>query len=140
MHVKSDATSRLGNHCTLLQSVVNALNAIILHGHEEAAAELRVRGARIEEGGRCVNEPPLTHQIVRIHSSINIFLVNAHRNAHEHVLRALDQLAIDAQQVGPLQSLESEVVVVKITIVDDLRIKTLSVARNDVVDVVGDES
>ncbi len=57
-------------------------------------------------------------------------LVDAHGHAHEHVLRPLHHLAVDAQQVGALQRLEAKVVVVKVAVVADLAVQPLRVLCN----------
>ena len=50
---------------------------------------------------------------------LEVVFVNAQRNPHQHLPWALHHFAVHAQQVGALQGLQTEVVVVKIPFVDD---------------------
>jgi hypothetical protein len=43
--------------------------------------------------------------VVRLHCSLQVVHVDAQRHAHQHVLRALHNLAVNAQQVRALQRL-----------------------------------
>ncbi len=56
---KPDAPSGLGDAGALLQGVIDALDAVILHANEEAGGQLRSRRARVEQCGRGVCEPAL---------------------------------------------------------------------------------
>lgn len=49
----------------------------------------------MEESWSCMTEPSLRHQMVSFDSRINIFLVDAKRNPHEHVLRPFNNFALD---------------------------------------------
>jgi hypothetical protein len=51
-----------------------------------------------------------THEVVRLDDLLDIIAVDADGNTHEQVLRSLGDLAIDAEQVGPLEGLEAKVV------------------------------
>lgn len=44
----------------------NTINAVILHCEQEARGELRPVGARVVQRWRCVGEPALRHEIVRL--------------------------------------------------------------------------
>ena len=139
MHVQSNAASALGDHSALLEGVIDAIDAVLLHGHKEAAAELRPRRARVEEGGRGMGKPALAHELVRVERVFDVVLVDADGHAHEHVLRALHNDIVEAQQVRALQGLEAEVVVVEVSVIDDLRVKAVSVLHNDFVDIISDQ-
>lgn len=79
-----------------------------LEADEEAGAELGPRGAGIEEGGGGVGEPALRQQVVRLDGGVDVVLVDANRHTHQHVLGALDDLAVDTQEVRPLQGLQQQ--------------------------------
>jgi hypothetical protein len=49
VNVETDTTSRLGDHGTCLEGVVDAVDRVVLHGDQEAGRELRVRGTGVEE-------------------------------------------------------------------------------------------
>ena len=55
------------------------------------------------------------------------------------MLWSFDNLAVDAEQVRTLERLESEVVVVEVTVVDDLGVKAVRVLHDEVVERLGDE-
>ena len=55
-----------------------------------------------------MSEPALRQQIVRLDDALNVTSVDAHGNAHEHLLRTLANLAVDLEKVRTLESLESE--------------------------------
>ena len=67
-----------------------------------------------------MGKPAVTHQVVRVYRCVHVILVNAHCNAHQHMLGALYNFAVDFQQVASLQRLESEIIVIEIPIIDDL--------------------
>ena len=48
-----------------------------------------------------MGEEPLGHEVVRLDHLVDVFLVDAHRHPHDHVLRPLHHLAVRLQQVGP---------------------------------------
>ena len=119
MHGQADASRVLGDAGASLQSVVDALDAVLLHREEEARRELGSRGTSIEQGRRRVREVFLRHELVGLDRGINIRTVNTNGHAHDHVLRPLRDLAVAAHQVGSLQRLEAEVVVLEVAVVDD---------------------
>jgi hypothetical protein len=45
--------------------------------------------------------------------------VDTNRHAHQHVLGAFHDLAVDLEQIGPFQCFEAKVVVLVITVVND---------------------
>lgn len=49
--------------------------------------------------------PALGQEVVGVHGSVHVLLVDADGHAHEHVLRALHYGPVDAQEVGSLQRL-----------------------------------
>ena len=82
-----------------------------------------------------MSEPPVTHQIIGQDSRVNILHVNAHRDPHQHLLRALSYLSIDLEEVGPLQSLVAEVIVVPISLVVDRGLQLFVVCLDYLVDL-----
>ena len=61
--------------------------------------------------------------------------MDSNRNPHEHVLGTLYNFAIDFEQVATLQCFESEVVVVEIAIINDLRVEKIRLLANDFNDI-----
>lgn len=53
-------------------------------------------------------EKSFRHKVVRLDDALNIVLVDAHGNTHNHMLGTFGNTAIDPEKVGPLESLESE--------------------------------
>ena len=75
MYGQSYASSRLGDVCTRLESVVDSLNAVLLHADEEAGGELVATGAGVEQRRGGVREPTLRHQVVGLRADkYNIIL------------------------------------------------------------------
>ena len=138
MDAETDTTGGLGDHRAVLESVVDALDGVVFHGEEEARAQLRVRSAGIEEGRGGVCKVALGHEVVGLEYSIDIVTVNANGNTHNHLLGSLCWAAIDAEEIGTLKSLETEVVVVKVAIVDDGGVEHFGVVLDDLVGLVGD--
>ena len=71
--------------------------------------------------------------MIRINSLFDILLVDTDGYSHQHVLRALDNFTVDAQQIGALQSFETKVVVIKVTVVDNFRVKSFRILCDDLV-------
>ena len=86
-----------------------------------------------------MGEPLLTHQVVRLEGSLQVRHVDADRAPHEHVLRSLHNLAIHLQEIGSLQRLEAEKVILEVTGVVNHFIYALIVVLNDLQDVIGQE-
>ena len=98
------------------------------HRDEEARRELGAGGARVEQRGGRVSHPTLREHVVGVDGALDI-LVDADGDAHQQVLGALDDLAVDAEQVRALQGLVPEVVVVEVTIVHDLGVEAGGILR-----------
>jgi hypothetical protein len=99
---------------------------------------LRTRGTGVEESGGSVSEPTLRKEVVGFNGRFDIVFVDTDRDTHEHVLRAFYYTAVDAEEVGTLEGLETKVIVIKITIVDDFRVKTFLVVHDNLEDVFSD--
>jgi hypothetical protein len=69
--------------------------------HEEAGRHLRLQGPCIVQRRAGVGEILLGHVMVRLDGGRDVGLVDADGNAHEHVLRALDDLSVHLEEVGP---------------------------------------
>lgn len=64
-----------------------------------------------------MSEPSVTHEVVGLDGGIDVGLVNTNGHSHEHVLWSLNDLTLDLEEVGSFESLETEVVVVVISLV-----------------------
>mmetsp|Transcript_91538 Transcript_91538/g.165287 ORF Transcript_91538/g.165287 Transcript_91538/m.165287 type:complete len:286 (-) Transcript_91538:495-1352(-) len=114
----SDATCTLRDQCAFFQGVVDAVDAILLHGQQEAGRHLRLRCAGIEQRGGGMCEHASGHQVIRLHGCSCISAVDTASHSHDHVLRPLDDPVVHAEEVGLLQRLEAEEVVVEVSLVD----------------------
>ena len=99
MHAETDTPGVLADRRALLERVVDAHNAVLAHGQEEAAAELRLRRAGVEEGRRGVREEFVRHHFVGLERARDVLLVDANRDAHDHVLQAAVVLAVATLKV-----------------------------------------
>jgi hypothetical protein len=86
----------------------------------------------------CMGEVSLRHQVVGLDDLVDVAAVDADSYTHDHMLRSLDNLAIDAEEVRPLEGLETKVVVRKVSVVDDRGIEDILVVHYDLVDIIGD--
>ena len=66
-----------------------------------------------------MSKPTLTDKVICFDSRIDIFFVNTNCNTHEHVLRAFYHFTINLQQVRFFKSFKSEIIVAKVTIIND---------------------
>mgnify|MGYP001587020265 FL=1 len=110
VNAESDPASRLGDESASLERVVDAFDRVVFHRHEEARRELRMRSTGVEESRGGVGEEALRHEVVRLKDAVDVAAVDTDGDAHEHVLRALSDLAVDAEEVGSLEGLEAKVV------------------------------
>mmetsp|Transcript_74060 Transcript_74060/g.195202 ORF Transcript_74060/g.195202 Transcript_74060/m.195202 type:complete len:246 (+) Transcript_74060:1-738(+) len=137
---QADSACGLGDQGALLQGVVNALDAIVLHGEQEARRHLGHRRARVEQRRRRVRELLARHQVVGLDGSGHVAEVDAASHAHQHVLRALDDLAFGAQQVRLLECLEAEVVVLVVAGVLQRGIDCGSILLDEVPNLIGEHA
>ena len=63
------------------------------------------------------------HQIVCLDRALNVVTVDSDRHTHDHVLWTFCDLAIEAEEVRSLEGLESEVLVVEVSVVDNGRVE-----------------
>ncbi|GIX65122.1 signal peptide containing protein [Babesia caballi] len=106
---------------------------------DETAGHLGSLRAREEKCGCGVGEVLLAHEVVRLDGAFNVAAVDACRHAHKHVLRALDDLVVNAQQVRALQRLQAEVVVLEVPRVIDLGVDAIDVRHQEAVDLLADQ-
>ncbi len=62
-----------------------------------------------------------------LNNRFQVVSVYPHGNPHEHVLGTLGHFPVDSEQIGPLQSLETKVLIAKVTVIDNGRIEKLYV-------------
>jgi hypothetical protein len=136
--VEPDAAGRLADHGARLERVVDALDAVGAHVDEEARRQLRLRRAGVEERRRRVREELARHEVVRLERALHVVLVDADGHAHEHVLRPLGDLAVQAQQVRALERLEAEVLVVEVAVVHNRRVELVGVPHHHLVRALRD--
>ena len=131
VNVKTNTTGSLGDLGTGLESLVDTLDRVIPHGDKETRRHLGVGSTRVEQlkvsaaskrvtyswGG--VGKESLRHKVVGLEDLVNVGTVDTNSDSHHHVLRSLDNLAVDSKQIRPLEGLETKVVVCEISIVDD---------------------
>ncbi len=89
VHVQTDAARPLADIGTLLESVVNAVDAVLLGGQEKATRHLGALGPGVEQGGRGVNKLAEGETLIGLHDPRNVVHVYAHGHAHEHELGRL---------------------------------------------------
>jgi len=65
------------------------------------------------------------NESTHLDDGVHVLAVNADRDAHEHMLRALDGSAVNLEQVRALERLEAKVRVGEVAVVDDRRVQTL---------------
>ena len=103
VNAEADATSALGDEGALLQSLVDTLDRVGIHSKQEARRHLGVGGAGIEESWSGVREPALAEVVVGLDGSVDVVLVDADGDTHEHMLRALDNNVVDLEEVRALR-------------------------------------
>mmetsp|Transcript_85769 Transcript_85769/g.191778 ORF Transcript_85769/g.191778 Transcript_85769/m.191778 type:complete len:753 (-) Transcript_85769:7-2265(-) len=135
----ADAARRLRDEGALLEGVVDALDAVALHGEQEARGHLGRRGAGVEERGRRVREEAARHEVVRLDRRGDVAAVDAASDPHEHVLGPLDDCAVDAQEVRLLERLKTEVVEAEVAAVLHGRVQLGGVHVDELPDLVRDQ-
>jgi hypothetical protein len=86
-----------------------------------------------------VSEPTLREEMVGFNGRFDIVFVDTNSDTHKHVLRALYNTAVDTEEVGAFEGLETEIIVIKITIVDDFRVETFRVIHDNLENVLSDQ-
>eukprot|EP00962_Isochrysis_galbana_P021947 scaffold6503_cov115-Isochrysis_galbana.AAC.3 len=86
-----------------------------------------------------MGEPLLRHEVVRLDGRVQVVLMDANRDPHQHVLRSLHHLAFHPEKVGLLERLEAKEVVLEVAVIDEERIEPLLVLHDDLVHFVRDK-
>ena len=81
---------------------------------------------------------PVAHVVVGLLDPLEVVVVDANGNAHDHVLRALHDLVVDPEEVAALEGLVPEVAVGVVALVVDGLVKPFLVGHDDVVDALRD--
>ena len=84
-----------------------------------------------------MSEPLLRHQVVGLECRLKVFLMDTNGAPHQHVLGSLGNLSVHFEQVGSLQSLEAEEVILEVARVGNLLVDSLVVLNHDLVDFLG---
>ena len=87
-----------------------------------------------------MGEPAFAHHVVRLDGAVHVVLVDAHGDAHQHLLGTLGDLAFNLQQVRTLQRLEAEEIVAEVTVVDDARVEQLGILLDDFPNILRDQA
>jgi hypothetical protein len=58
-----------------------------------------LRGTSVEECGGSMSEELARHEVVCLQDTLNIITPDTNSNTHDHVLRTLDNLAVDFEKV-----------------------------------------
>mmetsp|Transcript_15039 Transcript_15039/g.28221 ORF Transcript_15039/g.28221 Transcript_15039/m.28221 type:complete len:332 (+) Transcript_15039:1279-2274(+) len=135
----ADAACGLGDQRALLQGVVDALDAVVLHLQQKARGHLGGRRPGVEERGRGVREELPGHQVIGLQRCRKVPSMNAAGSPHDQVLRTLNDLPMHPQQVGLLQGLEAEIVVAQIPLVVHSRIQLLCIRLHELPNVLGQQ-
>lgn len=80
-----------------------------------------------------MGKPHLAHKIVGLEGGLQVFLVDANRAAHQHMLGSFSGFVIDFEEVAALESLKTEEVVVVIAGIIDFSVNFVRVLHNVVV-------
>jgi len=133
---QANASRGLGNLSYLLQCFKDSVYRIFFHGKKEAGAHLGSTGASVEQGGCGMREKQSTHVVVGFEGRLEVLLVYANADPHEHVLRALYNLFSVFHQIGALQGLKAEIVVIVVSLEVQLGLDQLRVVANHLVHIV----
>ena len=87
-----------------------------------------------------MREEALGHEIVRLDGPVDVATVNTDSDTHEHELWSLCDLAIDLEKVRALEGLESEVLIMEVTVIDDCGIECCRVVHYDSVGLFRDHA
>ena len=153
--VQSHPARVFGDDGAFFERVEDALDAVALHAHEVARAELGSRRAGIEQRGGRVREIFQRHEIVRAANALEHHRVLGgvlggvlvggwgvypQRYTHPHMLRAFDDCAArSAHEVGAFERFEPEVVDVVVARIVDHGVYGAAVFADEPVERVGYE-
>ena len=83
-------------------------------------------------------EQLLGHKVVGLNGLFDLITMDANRDTHKHVLWSFPDFLVIFEKVGSFQGLETEVLVVEISIVDDSRVKLIGVSHNTLIGLFRD--
>mmetsp|Transcript_75449 Transcript_75449/g.211528 ORF Transcript_75449/g.211528 Transcript_75449/m.211528 type:complete len:224 (+) Transcript_75449:1709-2380(+) len=135
----SNASGILGNDGTVLERVIDSINRVFLHGEQKARTHLWVLTSRIKEGGSGMGKVLAREHVVGFNGLFNVISVDSNGHAHQHHLWAFRDASVQLQEVGLFQSLESKVVVFKITGGDNGIVQAILVLHDGLVEFLGDQ-
>lgn len=78
------------------------------------------------------------HQVISLHNLLDVIIVNANGDPHDHMLRSLCNFAIQAKEVRSLQSLEAEILIIEVTVVYDGGVELFGMFHDSLVRSLGD--
>ena len=90
---------------------------------------MRPWSASVEQGWGSMSKPALRHHVVCFDSRFNIILMYADRNSHQHMLRPFRDLSTNFQQIGPLKSLKTKIIIVEISVIIYLTLQASSILK-----------
>ena len=134
--VHADAARPFTDLRALGERAVDPVDRVVLAGDQEARTHLRPGRSGVEERRRGVDEVALGHLVVRFQGGRYILAVDAYRDAHEHVLRGLDEFAVNPLEVALLQGFQAEVPEVEVAIALDVFLHLLG----HLDDLIGDDA
>lgn len=84
-----------------------------------------------------MGEHSLTHQVISLEGVLQVVSMDTDRDSHKHLLGTLNDLVLDLEQVRPLKSLKPEEIIVKVSLVVNFVLNSLSMLLVDLVDLLG---
>ena len=99
VNIQTNTTSSFAYHSTLLESVIDTFNRIVLHANKETRAKLRIWRSGIKKCRRSMSKVSLGHEMIGIDDTFDVFAMNANGDTHDHVLRSLSYSTIDSEQI-----------------------------------------
>ncbi|KAH3685492.1 hypothetical protein WICPIJ_003539 [Wickerhamomyces pijperi] len=94
--VQTNTTGSLGDQGTLLQSLVDTFDGVVLHGDKETRGHLWVRSTSVEQSWGGMGEVSLRHQVVGFNDGLDITAVDTDGDSHDQVLWSLSNLTVDS--------------------------------------------
>ena len=84
-----------------------------------------------------MSEQFFRHHVIRLYGSIDVIAMDADGDPHQHVLRTLNNLAINFQQVASLKGFETKILVVKIALINNGGVQSIGIFSDDFVMFLG---
>lgn len=124
---------------TPLQSLIDALYGVIDHVEEEARTHLSERSTSIVQRRSGMSEELLGEQFVGLKSRYKIFFVDTYGDPHQQMLWSFSWDSFYPEEITSLQSLETKVVIVVVSLIIDDFLYGFSVSLYNFVDILGDQ-